>query len=161
MYVNARAIIERETAFGTEIILQIRNKPQYGEKPLELPGGRVEEFESFLEALKREVREETGLTITQIEGAETKVEAQTEETAVECVQPFAMYQTTKGPVDSMGVYFRCQASGTLLDEGDDTLNPRWVSVHQVAQQMKEDAEQFSWIDRAGIHFYLKHRNILS
>jgi 8-oxo-dGTP pyrophosphatase MutT (NUDIX family) len=47
MYVNARAIIERETSSGTMILIQVRNKPYEGGKWLELPGGRVEEFESL------------------------------------------------------------------------------------------------------------------
>lgn len=155
MYVNARAIIERETAAGTEIVLQIRNKPQYDELALELPGGRLEEFESFLDALQREVFEETGLTVTHIEGAESTVVAANATKAVECVRPFAIYQTTQGPFDSLGAYFRCRATGELVEEGDDTLKPRWVSVQQVAQQMAEDPTQFSWIDCAGIQFYLR------
>ena len=50
MFVNARAIIERETCAGTEIVVQVRNKPQEGGKWIELPGGRVEEFESLVGA---------------------------------------------------------------------------------------------------------------
>ena len=44
MYVNARAIIEQDTADGMMIVVQVRNKPYEGGKWLELPGGRVEEF---------------------------------------------------------------------------------------------------------------------
>ena len=66
MYVNVRAIIEQEIDGVTMIVIQVRNKLYEGGKWLELPGGRVEEFESFANALKREVMEETGLVISRI-----------------------------------------------------------------------------------------------
>ena len=72
MFVNARAIIEREISAGIEIVVQTRSKP-HERKTTELPGGRVEEFESLVSALKREVQEETGLTLTHIEGVDTRV----------------------------------------------------------------------------------------
>lgn len=120
MYVNARAIIERQTDGDLEILIQTRNKPYETGKCLELPGGCVEEYESMIAALRREVWEETGLELSEIEGLSTKIDTQAEETNVECFQAFSVYQTTTGPVDSMGVYFRCKATGELLDRGDGT-----------------------------------------
>ena len=156
MYVNARAIIERQTAEGVEILIQTRNKSYEKDQCLELPGGCVEEYESLIAAPRREVWEETGLELSEIEGVSTKIDIQAEETNVECFQAFSVYQTTTGPVDSMGVCFRCKATGELVDRGDGAEHPRWVSVRQLAQWIIEDAGQFSWVDRAGMLFYLKH-----
>ncbi|WP_246880354.1 NUDIX domain-containing protein [Sporosarcina sp. 6E9] len=111
IYVNVRAIIERNGPDGTEIVIQKRVKSNENKTPYELPGGRLEVFESFLEGLKREVHEETGLLITKFFGEETRIETYTVDSNVEAIKPFAVYQTTTGPVDSLGVYFRCQAAG--------------------------------------------------
>ena len=155
MHVNVRAIIERETPEGIEIVIQLRNKPVEGGQWIELPGGRLEEYESFLDGLKREVAEETGLRLTRIEGESTKVDSQGNSTNVECLQSFAVYQTTLGPVDSMGAYFRCRAEGELLAAGDDTLGPRWMLVEELDAWLEREPERFSWIDRAGLLYYLQ------
>lgn len=120
MHVNARTIVERSTPAGIEILVQVRNKPCEGGKWIELPGGRVEEFESLVDTLRREVREETGLAVTSIEGLDTRIETGAPDTCVECLQPFAVYQTLRGPVDSRGVYFRCRVEGQLLAAGDES-----------------------------------------
>jgi ADP-ribose pyrophosphatase YjhB (NUDIX family) len=155
MHVNARAIIERESSNGREIVIQIRNKPHEGGKWIELPGGHVEEYESLLEAVKREVREETGLDLVEIEGENTKIEAVGPDTKVECLVPLAVYQTIRGPVDSIGVYFRCKAEGHLQTIGDDTESVQWMPVESLRQWVEKEPAQFSWIDRAGLLFYLK------
>ena len=95
------------------------------------------------------------MVLCQIEGLRTRVETGAGDTNVECLAPFAVYQTTRGPVDSMGVYFRCQAEGELLMVGDETEKIGWISVRQVAEWLAEEPASFSWIDRAGIMFYLQ------
>lgn len=149
MHVNARAIIERMGPDGPEVLLQTRDKP--GEAQLyELPGGRVEEYESVVDALGREVREETGLSVSFIEGLDTRVEDVGQGTRVECVRPLAVYQTLEGPIDSMGVYFRCRAEGDLLSQGHDAKDAFWAPVGQVEFWIDTEPDRFCWIDRAGL-----------
>jgi 8-oxo-dGTP pyrophosphatase MutT (NUDIX family) len=138
-----------------EILVQVRNKPYDDGKSIELPGGPVDDNEPFLGVLKREVREETGLELIQIEGLDTRIETKGIDTNVECLQPFAAYQTLSGPVDSMGIYFRCRAEGNLLKSGDDTERPHWMPVAEVARLLNNDPEQFSFVDRAGLVYYFK------
>ncbi len=157
MRINVRAINERNLPQDREIVLQVRNKPYEGGKWLELPGGRVEPFESLVDALRRAVREGTGLELTHIEGLIGCIQACSDDTNVECLAPFAAYQTLRGPVDSMGLYFRCQVHGELLRSGDATECIQWVRAAQVAAWLQHDSGEprFSWVDRAGLLFYLK------
>lgn len=160
-YVNARAIDERQNGGETEIVIQTRNKPNEAAQ-FELPGGQVEKFESLTAALRREVKEETGLDVTTVEGEETRIDTGdiNPNFVVECVRPFAAYQTVKGSFDSVGYYFRCQAEGELLAHGDGAKGARWISLAELARLIQNDPLQFINVDRAGIMFYLKHRGLL-
>ncbi|MCG8349033.1 MAG: NUDIX domain-containing protein [Chloroflexales bacterium] len=159
IYVNARALIERQTHRGFEVVLQTRNKAHENKKSIELPGGRLDLYESFIDALKREVKEETGLGITFVEGQSSRLETVNSGNRVECLRPYAVYQTLAGPVDSMGVYFLCYAEGELLSTGDDTEDIRWFSISEVAEMLRENHEQFSWVDQAALTFYLAEKGL--
>lgn len=155
VYLNVRAIIESDGPNGTEIVIQKRVKPNEKATPYELPGGRLEEFEPFLVGLKREVYEETGLLVTKILGEETRIETNNVDSNVEAMRPFAVYQTINGPVDSLGAYFRCHASGQLLINGDESEDIKWKSVDELQNSLKKELIDFSWVDQSGIMYYLK------
>ncbi len=144
IFVNARAVLWREGNSGIEYVVQVRDRP--GERQsLEFPGGRVEVHESLLTALRREVREETGLEVVEIEGQ--AVQHEKGDRSVECVECFAVYQSTRG-FNGMGVYFRCRAKGVLLAAGDGTRAIRWMPVAELASRAAEDLDQFSPITAA-------------
>ena len=95
MFVNARAIIERAGETETEILLQVRDKPNEP-KSLEFPGGRIEVYESIEEALYREVFEETGLQVKAIiDGTNRSVYSKNSH-SIEGLTPFYVYQTLQG-----------------------------------------------------------------
>ena len=144
MFVNARAVLWREGADGIEYLVQTRDRPGQRQS-LEFPGGTVETNESLLAALRREVREETGLEVVEIEGQAVQHEGKS--WTVECVEPFAAYQTTKG-FNSVGVYFRCRAKGELLAEGDGSRDIRWMPAAELAAGFAENPNQFNAITAA-------------
>lgn len=153
IYVNVRALIIRETDFGEEILVQRRVKKHEENNLMELPGGRLEKFETLIGCLKREIKEETGLDLESIIDPIHRVETNTNDGfTVECMKPFAVYQTIEGPVDSMGVYFRCRAKGDLLEKGDETDTIEWVSHTKLQTLLEED--RLSGVDRAGVQYYL-------
>ncbi|WHX50933.1 NUDIX domain-containing protein [Paenibacillus woosongensis] len=157
-FVNARAFIERIRNNRLQLVIQTRNKA--GElELLELPGGRLELFEPILEGLKREVFEETGLKVTQVDGEETRIDTKgiNHSFEVECIRPFCVYQTVKGPIDSTGMYFICSSEGELLEAGDDTKRVHWRDIEEIKEMLEENPLYFSDVDRAGLIYYFKHR----
>ena len=85
------------------MLLQVRDKPGQPRR-LELPGGQLDPFESIWDALTREIREEAGLSLTRVLNEAKRREWISEVTPVETLTPFFVYQTLRGPVDSVGFF---------------------------------------------------------
>ena len=160
IYVNARAIILRGEFPNLEILIQERdreNEPDY----YELPGGQINEFEAIFEALRREVKEETGLDLIEVEKEDLEIKS-TGSFVVQAVKPFTLYQTLEGPIDSFGAHFKCRAHGALLANGDCTKNPKWVPW-DVLKEMLKDEKKYSPIDIVALKMFireLENKNML-
>ena len=151
-YVNARAIIERIIDGRIEVVVQIRDEENH-QGCYEFPGGKIEHCESFFDAIKREVKEETGLDVIEIIGEENSIICDNPYYAVECFRPFAVYQTVRGSYDSLGAYLVCSAEGELLAEGDDTKDMKWVGLGEL-QNLLDTEGLFSDMDRPAASLYL-------
>ena len=151
IYVNARAIIERVNNGKTEVVVQLSVR----EERYEFPGGQVEFCESFFDAVKREVKEETGLDVIEATGLDTYLTDGNSDFAVECFRPWAVYQIIKSEYfDSMGVLFKCKVTGEPLTEGDGSRDIKWIGLDEL-KNMLDTKDCFCGISRAAALFYLK------
>ena len=156
IHVNVRGFIVRKWEKELQVVIQLRKRE--GEPEVyELPGGRINEFEKITDGLRREVMEETGLKLTTIYNEADAIITSGNGTkayfAVECIKPFAAYQTIQGPVDSFGIYFICEAEGELLTKGDDTDHVHWESIEGIQKIIQED--RFSEIDMPAMMMFLR------
>jgi 8-oxo-dGTP diphosphatase len=72
-----------------------------------LAGGQLEPGEAFIDALHREVREETGLT-------------------VEPVRPLYVGEWRPGPLQIVGVFMLCRTRGSEVILSDEHDNYAWI-----------------------------------
>ncbi len=152
IHVNVRALVIRETDNKKQLIIQLRQRK--GEPEVyELPGGRINEYEKIVDGLKREVMEETGLTVKNIYGEQDSVTTTGNAFSMECIKPYAAYQTIEGPVDSFGIYFLCEAEGELLKKGDDTADVHWADTVELHKLISE--KRFSEIDLPAVLMFLR------
>ena len=72
---------------------------------------------------------------------------------MECIKPYASYQTIEGPVDSFGVYFLCEADGEPQREGDDSGDVHWAGLDEVQKLIAE--KRVSEIDLPAVLLFLR------
>jgi 8-oxo-dGTP diphosphatase len=99
-----------------------------------LPGGRVEAGENLLEALRREVVEETGLAV--VGGP---------------VEAFRVLRQIDG-IDYLAITFRCDVDGSLAPDDPDGFvrTAGWVPIEEALRRLGEVA----WYDLGPLRRYL-------
>ena len=93
---------------------------------LEIPAGKIREYENIFEALKREVWEETGLHLTTIQGEETSQFLDVDGNKTIMVSPYCVTQNLSGAYSLILSTFVCEAEGELLERTNETENIRWM-----------------------------------
>jgi 8-oxo-dGTP pyrophosphatase MutT (NUDIX family) len=151
------AIVEREHGGEVQVLLQVRWKPETDPAysgTWEIPAGAIEKGERVYDALRREVYEETGLTVTRIvPDVRTAVYARGEDAAYAFL-PFCCQQQTRG-LQRVGVVFLCQ-----VEDAPPAPNPaevrevRWVSRAELEHMLEDEPEAFFTFQLGTLNYYI-------
>ncbi len=131
-----------------EVFLQKRWKPKLSPSYLgvyEIPAGGVDEGESAIEAVKREVFEETGLEIEVIDPNVSVYKSTQKGDEVQVFEPFLgqqMLQTKEGLL-WVGFAFVCKViGGDLKMNLEEAKDPLWVNVEKLKEMLSLEPDNF-------------------
>ena len=138
------AIIEKKIDGKKFILVQERRKENGGKENgmLEIPAGKIREYENIFESLRREVKEETGLIITRIDGEESSTQSNVNGNQVISFQPYCVTQNLSGAYSLILNTFICEADGVLAESTDETQNIRWEKADLIRDILKANPESF-------------------
>ena len=102
---------------------------------IEIPAGKIREFENIYDCLRRETKEETGLEISEIQGEVDADIVEVNGYKVINYKPFSCAQNLKGSYPIMVQIFICKVRGDLLVESCEAKNMRWVSLEELKETL--------------------------
>ena len=162
IFATVGAIIEREKDGETEIVLQVREKRNCEEHKkryngtFEMPGGHIDEGEDLLEALKREVKEECGLDLTEIKSVNETATGGKFLHHSKVYTPFCVNNYQEGTRINMA--FICKAEGEFIQKGvDDARDPRWITLSNLKKMLEGNPDQFFTFDLAALKYYVQQK----
>lgn len=138
------AIIEKEEDGVLYLLMQTRQKENdHGTNGLlEFPAGKLREYESLFAALRREVKEETGLNVTAIAGTEHTFSTDVDGHLTLCAEPFCINQNLSGAYSILLNVFLCKAEGELLESSDESRHIQWMKADEVRTLLLTQPERF-------------------
>ncbi|MFH1401234.1 MAG: NUDIX hydrolase [Nanoarchaeota archaeon] len=153
------AIIERTRDGVKEVLIQTRWKPDADPRysgRIEIPAGLIEPYEDVYAALRREVKEETGLEVVNVLAdqrgrlfSDGKDEAFT-------FKPFCCFQQLKDGKPWLGFAFICQVDDAVpVPQADEVRDIRWVSIDELDRLTTDEPDRFFTLVRGVMRAYLE------
>ncbi|MBN1469637.1 MAG: NUDIX domain-containing protein [Fusobacteriaceae bacterium] len=137
------ALITMETEGDKFLLIQERWKNNVLEDGLlEIPGGKIREFENIFDALRREVWEETGYNVTHIHEEEKSIITKLNNYEVISYECFYSSQNLGKNYPIMTHFFLCEVEGNKLEESDESKNINWISLRKLKEIINSNPEKF-------------------
>ena len=151
------AIIEKIVNNEKYILIQTRQKEDGAETNgmLEVPAGKIREYENIFRALRREVKEETGLTITKILGEDRQISNLIGDNEVISYTPYCVTQNLSGAYSIILNTFLCEAEGELLTETNESQNIHWMKIEELKKIFKNNPEKIFLLHINALQKYLE------
>jgi 8-oxo-dGTP diphosphatase len=120
------------------ILLQRRDKAgEMVRGRFEVPSGRWRAGETAEEALRREVREETGLSIVELLGSPPAVVHADPERPFQVLDPAVVTVGVAGAYPALHLAFLCVAPGEPVARPGETADPGWYRLDEVREMLEE------------------------
>ena len=126
---------------------------------IEIPAGKIREFENIFDCLRREIFEETGLEVIEIEGEHESAIIENNGYKVLSYIPFACSQNIKGDYPIMVQTFICRVKGNIISQSNETKNVRWVSLDALKEMLLNQEESFYPMHITTLKRYIKYNTL--
>lgn len=155
------AIVERGNEGEKEVLIQTRWRPNAlwnYHNTIEIPAGVLDKgYENVLDAVKRKVKEETGLDVTEVVGLEQSKLYTPNGDASFAFKPFAGSQRLKAGLPWVGFCFICKVKdGEIKQQEDETRNVRWIKKTELKKMFEESPEKFFTLHLGVLEMYLEN-----
>lgn len=154
------AIIERTHEGKKQVLVQTRwqlkGDPVYS-GTMEIPAGWVNEYENVYDALKREVFEETGLTIVKIiPDKKTSIHKTAKNDASFAFLPFCCQQQLRGGRPWVGFVFICEVEDKEpVVQPEEVKDIRWIDKEKLYQFFLENPDQIFTLQLGVLDYYFE------
>jgi len=158
---GASAIIVKTINGKRHILVQERTKHDRPEEYelLEIPGGKIRENEAIFDSIRREVKEETGLSVIKIEGEDISTSYDDNGYNVIDFTPYCCTQNIKGQYPVICMVFICEAEGKLLTSSEEAKNYAWVSIDELRKIIVTTPEKIYPMDMASLKKFITDERV--